>query len=304
MSDIETILEGRPRDLGGFTVGRVLPAVTRRSVGPFVFLDHMGPADVVELVVRPHPHLHLATVTYLFDGEIVHRDSLGSKQTITPGAINWMSAGRGIVHSERMAPEMERGGLAPTLGEDAPKKHVHGLQLWVGLPTAAEDTDPFFMHHPASTLPIVDERGVHIRVLGGTAFGVTSPIKLASPLFDADIRLAAGARVELPTNYAERAAYVIEGSVTAGTELVEPRRMAVFTPRTNITLEADGPTRLVVLGGEPLDGPRFMWWNFVSSSKERIIDAAQRWRDHQFPLVPDDADYTPAPDQGPKFSAS
>ena len=288
MSDVETILEGRPRDLGGFTVGRVLPAIARRSVGPFVFLDHMGPADVTELAVRPHPHMHLATVTYLFDGEIVHRDSLGSKQTIEPGAINWMSAGRGIVHSERVA-------------LDAPKKHVHGLQLWVGLPTSAEDTDPFFAHHPAASLPELVDRGTTIRVLCGEAFGATSPVRTASSLFYADLRLAPGARIELPSSYAERAAYVIEGEITAGSEPIEARRMAVFARGANVVLASEAGARLVVLGGEPLDGPRYMWWNFVSSSKDRIIDAAQRWRDHTFPAVPDDADYTPAPD-GPRFA--
>jgi redox-sensitive bicupin YhaK (pirin superfamily) len=253
-----------------------------------VFLDHMGPASVDELAVRPHPHMHLATVTYLFDGEIVHRDSLGSKQTITPGAINWMCAGRGIVHSERIA-------------KDGEQHRVHGLQMWVGLPRAAEDSPPFFTHHPADTLPVVDAGGARVRVLGGTVFGVTSPVELASPLFYADVQLAAGARVEVPAGFAERAAYVIDGDVRCGDVAIAPRTMALFTRGSAPVLQAATASRLVVLGGEPLDGPRYMWWNFVSSSQDRIIDAAQRWRDNAFPRVPDDDERTPAPD-GPRFA--
>jgi hypothetical protein len=291
---ISALLDARPRDLGGFTVGRVLPQViahtdagARRFVGPFVFLDHMGPASVAELAVRPHPHMHLATVTYLFDGEIVHRDSLGSLQTITPGAINWMCAGSGIVHSERIA-------------KDGAQHRVHGLQIWVGLPRAAEDSAPVFTHHPADTLPIVTAGGARVRVLGGTAFGVTSPVVLASPLFYADVQLDAGARVEVPAGFAERAAYVIDGNVACGDTAIPPRTMALFT-RDPTVLRAETPSRLVVLGGEPLDGPRYMWWNFVSSSRERIVEAATRWRDGGFPPVPGDAEHTPAPD-GPRFA--
>ena len=289
MSDVELIVEARPRDLGGLTVGRVLPTVQRRFVGPFVFLDHMGPESVDELAVRPHPHLHLATVTYLFDGEIVHRDSLGSKQTITPGAINWMSAGRGIVHSERIA-------------RDGTSHRVHGLQMWVGLPKASEETAPFFVHHPAATLPMVETGGAHIRVLGGTAFGVTSPVEIASPLFYADVRLDAGARVEVPTGFAERAVYLVEGAVAIGDTVLEPRKLAVIARDAKPVVSATVPSRFVVLGGEPLDGPRYMWWNFVSSSKERITLAAEAWRAGTFPKVPGDDDFTPAPDLGPRFA--
>jgi redox-sensitive bicupin YhaK (pirin superfamily) len=288
VSDVEMILEARPRDLGGFTVGRVLPTVQRRFVGPFVFLDHMGPESVDELAVRPHPHLNLATVTYLFDGEIVHRDSLGSKQSITPGAINWMSAGRGIVHSERIA----RDGTA---------HRVHGLQMWVGLPRAVEEQAPFFKHHPSSALPIVEAGGAQIRVLGGTAFGATSPVEIASPLFYADVKLAAGARVEVPAGFAERAVYVIEGAVAIGDVTVEPRKLAMIARDAKPVVTATIASRLVVLGGEPLDGPRYLWWNFVSSSKERILDAAASWRAGSFPKVPGDDDYTPAP-EGPRFT--
>jgi len=289
VSDVELIVEARPRDLAGLTVGRVLPTIQRRFVGPFVFLDHMGPESVDELAVRPHPHLHLATVTYLFDGEIVHRDSLGSKQTITPGAINWMSAGRGIVHSERVA-------------RDGASHRVHGLQMWVGLPKAAEDTAPFFVHHAAATLPMVEAGGAHIRVLGGTAFGATSPVEIASPLFYADVRVDAGARVEVPAGFAERAVYLIEGAVAIGDTALEPRKLAVIARDAKPVIAATVPSRFVVLGGEPLDGPRYMWWNFVSSSKARIIEAAEAWRAGKFPKVPGDDDFTPAPDLGPRFA--
>jgi len=286
MSDIEHLIEARPRDLGGIHVGRVLPALRRRSVGPYVFLDHIGPEDAGEIAVRPHPHIHLATVTYLFEGAIHHRDSLGSHQVIEPGAINWMNAGKGIVHSER-----SQGRIA-----------VHGLQLWVGLPRSDEDSRAAFDHYPASIIPTFSEAGVDVRVLTGTAFGLTSPVKTRSPMFYLDVKLAPGARIELPAS-AERAAYVIEGAVVAGTERIEPRRMAVFTAGAKPALVADGPTRLVLLGGEPLDGPRYIWWNFVSSDKDRIIDAAHRWRDGTFPKVPgDDVEFIPAPDEDPHFA--
>ncbi|HEY1816696.1 MAG TPA: pirin family protein [Kofleriaceae bacterium] len=288
--EIETEIVARARDLGGFVVGRVLPAIGRRMVGPFTFLDHMGPASVDELAVRPHPHINLATVTYLFEGEIVHRDTLGSHQTIAPGAINWMSAGKGIAHSERIA----KGG--------APKP-VHGLQLWVALPKALEETDAFFEHTPASALPAHVERGATTRVLCGEAFGIASPVRTASPLFYVDVVLEPGAAIALPSEYAERAAYVVEGAVTTGASRLEARHMAVWSKDAGPTLVADGPTRLVLLGGEPLDGPRFIWWNFVSSSKERIEAMAEKWRSGTWAKIPgDDVDFTPAP-EGPRFPA-
>jgi redox-sensitive bicupin YhaK (pirin superfamily) len=204
---ITTVVDARPRDLGGFTVGRVLPAEARRHVGPFVFFDHMGPADLAAghgLDVRPHPHIGLATVTYLFDGEIVHRDSLGSHQPIRPGDVNWMTAGRGIVHSERTGPEVRRAG-----------SRTHGLQLWVGLPLAHEETEPEFHHHPAATLPSLEVAGARIRVLAGSAFGETSPVSTLSSLFYADVVLPAGRELPLPNEHEERAAYVIDGTITA-----------------------------------------------------------------------------------------
>jgi len=284
--EIEKTLDARPRDLGGFSVGRVLPAIGQHMVGPFAFLDHMGPADVDEMVVRPHPHINLATVTYLFRGEILHRDSLGSKQPITPGAINWMNAGRGIAHSERIA-------------KDGAKHPLHGLQLWVALPTAHEDSAPFFEHHAAATLPELAEPGATVRVLAGEAYGATSPVRAMSPMFYADIVMQPGARLAVPDGYSERAAYIVEGAATIGGQRLEQRHMAVLSKGAAVTLEADGPTRLVVLGGEPLDGPRYIWWNFVSSSKDKIHEAAERWRAGTWEKVFDDAvDFTPAPEGG------
>jgi redox-sensitive bicupin YhaK (pirin superfamily) len=287
--EIETEIIARPRDLGGFTVGRVLPAVGRRMVGPFAFLDHMGPASVEEMAVRPHPHINLATVTYLFEGEIVHRDSLGSHMTIKPGAINWMSAGKGIAHSERIA-------------NDGRSKPLHGLQLWVALPKAVEETEPFFEHTPASALQAYVERGTSVRVLCGKAFGASSPVRVASPLCYVDVVLEPGAKIGLPAEYAERAAYVVEGAVDAGEARLEPRHMAVFAKGATPTLVADGPTRLVLIGGDPLDGPRYIWWNFVSSSQQRIEAMAEVWRAGTWAKVAgDDVEFTPAPD-GPKFT--
>jgi redox-sensitive bicupin YhaK (pirin superfamily)/predicted CoA-binding protein len=285
---IELMIEARPRDLGGFTVGRVLPALRRRSVGPFVFLDHMGPVDDGEIMVRPHPHINLATVTYLFEGAVHHRDSLGSHQVIEPGAINWMNAGAGIVHSERSGQRMA----------------MHGLQLWVGLPKSAEESKASFDHYPASILPTFDDGGVKGRVLAGAAYGLTSPVKTHSPLFYLDLELKAGAQIDLPP-YSERAIYVISGAVTVGEERIEPKRMAVFAKDAKSILVAETATRLVILGGEPLDGPRFIWWNFVSSDQARILDAIHAWKDKKFPTVPgDDVEFIPAPEEEPRFAAA
>jgi redox-sensitive bicupin YhaK (pirin superfamily) len=288
MSSVELVLEARPRDLGdGLTVGRVLPAIARRFVGPFVFLDHMGPIADHAVAVRPHPHLHLATVTYLFEGELVHRDSIGSHQTITPGAINWMVAGRGIAHSER--------SRVPA--------RMHGLQIWVGLPRAHEDTAPAFQHAPVDSLPVLDERGVHARVLLGSAFGVTSPVATLSPMFYVDAHLAAGSELAVPAGHTDRAVYVIDGEVTIDDAVLAPRHMAVLAQNATPVLRAARAARVMLLGGEPLDGPRYMWWNFVSSSRERITAAAEDWRAGRFATIPgDDVEFVPAPD-GPRFAS-
>jgi hypothetical protein len=274
---VELEIPTRQRSIGRSTVGRVLPAPARRAVGPFVFFDQMGPSVVgpgTAIDVPPHPHIGLATVTYLFEGEVFHRDSVGSAQAITPGAINWMTAGHGIVHSER----------TPAI---ATERSIHGLQLWVALPAALEECAPSFAHHPADTLPQQDAPGVQIRVLAGTAFGARSPVAIASALFYAEARLAPAATIEVPT-YDERALFVVRGEVRCGARVVPAGTMAVLRPHTTAVVEATCDAHVMMLGGDPLDGPRHIWWNFVSSSAERIEEAALRWKERRFPLVPGD----------------
>jgi redox-sensitive bicupin YhaK (pirin superfamily) len=286
---IATVIDARPRDLGGFAVGRVLPAAACRHVGPFVFFDHMGPADFAPgrgIDVRPHPHIGLATVTYLFEGEIVHRDNLGSHQPIRPGDVNWMIAGKGIAHSERTGPELRRAG-----------SRQHGLQLWVGLPLAREETEPEFQHHPAETLPLLETAGARIRVLAGSAYRETSPVKTCSPLFYADVAMPAGSELPVPSEHEERAAYVVDGAIVCGNEHAERGRMLVFAKGAEIALRAATDARIALLGGAPLDGERHIWWNFVSSSKARIEQAKRDWKEGRFPRVPgDEAEFIPLPE--------
>jgi len=277
-----------------FAVGRVLPAAVRRMVGPFAFFDHMGPSHLRPgrgLDVRPHPHIGLSTVTYLFAGEILHRDSLGSEQSIRPGAVNWMTAGSGIVHSERTPPEARAAG-----------PELHGLQLWIALPRAQEECDPAFSHHPAATLPELHEPGLRLRLLAGGAYGATAPVPVTSPLFYVEAQLDAGARVEVPREYEERAVYVISGQVDCGGLAIVPRRMAVIRQGAAAVLTASEPTRLVMIGGAPLGEPRFIWWNFVSSSRERIVQAARDWRAERFPTVPGDEHERIPLDDEPRFA--
>lgn len=289
--NVELIIDARKRDLGGFSVGRVLPSIARRTVGPFIFLDHMGPVDFSPgngIDVRPHPHINLATVTYLFSGAILHRDSLGSERVISPGAINWMNAGSGIVHSERTPPELRASGY-----------QLHGLQLWVALPAAHEESEPAFTHYPKSVLPELRVGGATVRVLAGEAFGVVSPVKTYSRLLYVDVQLPAGAYIAVPSER-ERAAYVVDGEITCGGQVAIGGRMLVFGGGTSPQLRANADTRLVFIGGDPLDGPRHMYWNFVSSSPERLERAKQDWRDQRFPLVPgDEHELIPLPDDGP-----
>jgi len=285
---IELVIEARKRDLGGFSVARLLPTARRRLVGPFIFFDHMGPASFAAgqgIDVRPHPHINLATVTYLFDGEIVHRDSLGSLQPIRPGAINWMTAGRGIVHSERTGPEVRKSG-----------SRLHGLQLWVALPKAHEETAPDFRHYPAAALPELEMRGARIRVLAGTAYGATSPVHTLSPLFYVEATVSAGGELPLPGEHQERAAYVVEGAVRCGAERVEALHMIVFVPGSAPVLQAESAARVMLLGGAPIDGERHIWWNFVSSSRERIEQAKRDWKGGRFPPVPGETEFIPLPD--------
>ncbi len=289
-SGVELIIDARKRDLGGFSVGRVLPSIARRTVGPFIFFDHMGPADFAPgsgIDVRPHPHINLATVTYLFSGEVLHRDSLGSEQVISPGAVNWMNAGRGIVHSERTPPALREQGY-----------HLHGLQLWVALPQEHEESAPAFTHYPKSELPETHVNGATIRVLAGSAYGLTSPVKTYSRLLYVDVELAAGAELVAPDEV-ERALYVVEGNVRCGSEAADAGRMLVLEKGVDVRVHANTPTRLVFVGGDPLDGPRHLYWNFVSSSLERLEQAKHDWRERLFPVVPgDEHEFIPLPDDG------
>lgn len=284
---VELVLEPKPRDLGGFTVRRSLPTIQRRHVGPFVFFDEMGPALFAPgegLDVAPHPHIGLSTLTYLFDGVILHRDSLGAVQPIEPGATNWMTAGRGIVHSERTPPEARaRGG------------RLHGVQVWLALPKAHEDTEPSFVHHPADTHPLVADGGVRVRVLGGSCLGVRAPAQTLFDLVYADIALDPGARFQVPSEPEERALYVVDGSVEIAGVAYGGSRMLVLAPRREVVVAATGPSRLLLLGGPPLDGRRHIWWNFVHSSRERIQEAAEAWEAHRFPQVPGDPERIPLP---------
>jgi hypothetical protein len=284
-----TVIDARARDLGGFTVGRVLPAPTHKLIGPFIFFDHMGPAAFPPgrgIDVRPHPHIGLATVTYLFEGEIVHRDSLGSHQPIRPGDVNWMTAGRGITHSERTGPEPRRTG-----------SRLDGLQLWVALPRAHEEVEPEFRHHPARDLPALELASTRIRILAGSAFGATSPVRTFSPLFYLDAAMPAGGELPLPEEHEERAAYVVSGRIQCGDEEAERGRMLVFAPGAAVTLRALSDARVAIIGGAPIDGERHIFWNFVSSSQARIEQAKRDWREGRFAKVPgDEREFIPLPE--------
>ncbi len=286
---IDLTIIPRSKDLGGFFVRRILPYAKRRMVGPFVFLDHMGPAEFPAgqgIDVRPHPHIGLATVTYLFEGEILHRDTLGSVQAIRPGDVNWMTAGRGIAHSER------------TGGSERNKPHrLHGLQSWVALPKAQEECAPEFFHHPAATLPMVEREGMRLHVIAGDAYGVQSPVKLYSPLFYVAATLQPGARLALPEGYTERAAYLVEGEVSVDGSALAPQSMAVFHPKEEAVLVATSAARVMLLGGEPFPEPRFIDWNFVSSSQARLEQARADWKEGRFPKIPGDAvEFIPLPE--------
>jgi redox-sensitive bicupin YhaK (pirin superfamily) len=283
---IEIVISQRRRDLGGFEVGRVLPFAKRRMVGPFVFFDHMGPVDFPaglprSVDVRPHPHIGLATLTYLFDGEIMHRDSVGSEQPIRPGEVNWMTAGRGITHSERFERARREGG------------RMDGIQAWVALPRALEESDPAFSHHRAVRL---DEK---VRLIAGEAFGEKSPVPVHSPLFYLHCELARGDEVALPTRYAERAAYVASGAVEVEGQRFEAGQMVVFRAGDASPIRAASAAVVMLLGGEPL-GERFIEWNFVSSSRERIEQAKADWRAGRMKLPDlDNAEFIPLPEPAP-----
>ncbi len=293
---IAIIIEPRTRDLGGFTVGRVLPYAKRRTVGPFIFFDEMGPADFkpgTGIDVRPHPHIGLATVTYLFDGEIRHRDSLGMDQVIRPGDVNWMTAGRGIVHSERTDERPRAGG-----------QRLHGIQSWVALPADAEEIPPAFHHHPKASLPVIERPGVSMRLIAGSAFSETSPVETFSPIFYLGVEAEAGADVPIPDDYDERALYILSGAVEIDGETFTAGRMAVFETGAAPKIVAREPSRLMLLGGASL-GERFIWWNLVSSRKERIEKAKADWsasadagfQNSVFSLPPGEHEHIPLPSE-------
>lgn len=279
---IETIIVPRTVDLDGFEVHRALPSAQRRTIGPFVFFDAIGPAILPAgsgIDVRPHPHIGLSTVTYLHEGSIVHRDSLGCTQAIVPGEINWMTAGRGIVHSERSSLESRQ--------QDQP---MDGLQLWVGLPSAKEEIDPAFVHYEGSHLPRTEGEGVWARVLAGSAFGLTSTVETHSPTLFCDIVLVPDAVVQIPAEHVERAVMVTHGQVEIEGQHYDKGALIVFAPGHAVAVRAETPARLALVGGEPLDGPRFIWWNFVSSRKDRLLQAREDWERSRMDLVvPDDA---------------
>lgn len=290
MSDSALVIPPRLHDLGdGFVVRRLLPFRLRRHVGPFVFFDHFGPVDLAPgrgMDVRPHPHIGLATVTYLYEGAIGHRDSLGSDQVIRPGDVNWMTAGRGIVHSERTpSPERSAG------------HRLHGVQTWLALPLASEDADPEFHHHAAASLPEDERDGVRLRVIAGDAFGMESPVRVYSPTLYVDARFESGRRFAFDSEHAERAVYPIDGEILLNGEPMEPHAMHVLAPGATVELSARTAARALLLGGAPLDGERLLWWNFVASSAGRIERAKADWAAQRFGRVPGDTEFIPLPDR-------
>jgi redox-sensitive bicupin YhaK (pirin superfamily) len=287
---LEIVLRGHARDVDGFTVSRVLPSLARKHVGPFTFFDHMGPSELPPgrgLDVRPHPHIGLATVTYVIEGEIIHRDSLGFAQAIRPGAVNWMTSGRGITHSERTSSELRQSG-----------SKLHVVQLWVALPTSHEQIAPEFQHHPADTLPEFELNGVQLRLLAGSAYGRTSPVRIYSPLFYLEAALPAGSTLNLPEEHEQRGVYVLSGALSCEGEALEARSLGIFKPGGAPSVRAESASRILLLGGAPPDGPRYIEWNFVSSSRERIEQAKRDWQAGLFPKVPgDEIEFIPLPEK-------
>ncbi|HUG61790.1 MAG TPA: pirin family protein [Methylomirabilota bacterium] len=284
---IETVIIPRARDLGGFEVRRALPSPRRQMVGPFIFFDQMGPAELITgqgIDVRPHPHIGLATVTYLYQGEIMHRDSLGTVQPILSGDVNWMTAGRGISHSERTAPELRLTG-----------SKLFGIQSWVALPKAHEDGAPAFEHVGRAELPTIEAEGKQVRIIAGSLWGETSPVRTASETIYADAILEAGASLPIPAAHEERAVYTLTGTVEIAGNRFEAGQLLVFRPGDEITVTAVEASRFLVLGGEPMDGPRHIWWNFVHSDKDRIEEAKAAWKAQRFDPVPDETEFIPLP---------
>ena len=285
---VEILIVPRAVDLGEMTVRRALPSNKRQMVGPFIFFDQMGPAEFLTnegIEVRPHPHINLSTLTYLFEGEILHRDSLGTEKTIQPGAVNWMRAGRGIVHSERTGEERKRQG-----------QRLFGIQTWMALPTSEEESDPAFMHHGAEALPLIEAGGVSARLIAGRAFGTHSPLATASETLYADVQLKAGARMPVDASYDERAIYTVGGTIEVAGDTFEPGQLLILKSGDPITVSATADARFMLFGGAPMEEPRYIWWNFVSSRPERIEAAKEEWASGRFDTVPgDEADFIPLP---------
>ncbi|HEV2558025.1 MAG TPA: pirin family protein [Microvirga sp.] len=286
---IETVIVPRAKDLGGFEVRRALPSARRQMVGPFIFWDQMGPAEFIlgqGIDVRPHPHIGLATVTYLFDGEVVHRDSLGTLETIRPGALNLMSAGRGIVHSERTGSEARSVGAK-----------LFGIQAWVALPASHEESEPAFTHYGEDRLPVLQGRGVTLRLIAGEAFGNRSPVVTPMAMIYADVQLEAGASVPFDPDYEERGIYTVAGEIEIAGDRFGPGQLLIFKAGDRITVRGATSARMMFLGGAPMDGHRYIWWNFVSSRKDRIDQAKADWSQGRFDTVPGETEFIPLPER-------
>ncbi|HWA50447.1 MAG TPA: pirin family protein [Dongiaceae bacterium] len=285
---IEAVISAKAKDIGGFSVRRALPAIERRMIGPFIFLDQIGPAIIPAgqgLDVRPHPHIGLSTMTYLYEGAIMHRDSLGTIQEIKPGAVNWMTAGRGIAHSERTPDALRRTG-----------HNLSGIQFWVALPRRDEETIPSFLHLGRDQLPVWQSDGAELRLIAGAMDGRESPLISPHPMICVDLRLDRSATVRIPTDWPERGIYVSSGEVELGGDRFVEGQLLVLQSGRAVHITAFKPARLMLLGGDPMDGPRHIWWNFVSSSKERIEQAKADWKRQSFPPVPQETEFIPLPE--------
>ncbi len=288
---VQQVITARRRDLGGFSVRRALPAPQLQMVGPFIFFDHLGPMSLAAgagIDVRPHPHIALATVTYLFAGSLVHRDSLGTVQTIKPGDVNWMTAGSGIVHSERSPPQDRKRGVV-----------AHGIQSWVALPDGKEEVAPDFQHHPALSLPRASHDGVELRVIAGEAFGQRSPVPVLWPTLYVDLIVQQDARLDIGADYAEQALYVAAGEIDVAGTPAAAGDLVLLAGGAAVSLRAQHLARVILLGGERFTTPRFIWWNFVASSRERIESAKRQWAQGQFARVPGESEFIPLPPEQP-----
>lgn len=294
MSNIDIIIEERPSDIGNFLVGRLLPFRDKRTVGPFAFIDHMGPAllsDHENIDVGPHPHIGLSTLTYLFEGSMMHRDSLGTQMEIKPGAVNWMTAGKGIVHSERTPDYLRQS-----------EKSLHGLQIWVALPKELEKTEPSFTHIEAHELPEWEQDGVKIKLIAGEAFGKKSPVPVYSPLYFIELKSKQKQHVNLSDKlYGESGLYILEGSIESDGNTFLPKQLLVTKDPENCGFTMDENTTVYIFGGEPFPEPRHIYWNFVATSSELIEDAKQKWKDQLFPVIPGETGYVPLPEQNSNF---